>query len=184
MKTFHLNNLYAMQLLPSPNLRNLKEVCVQDCGSLKYLFSSSVDANFEQLNRLEIRNCETMEEIISVDQRMSKLLFPNLRSLCLSQLPKVTRFSTGSYIELPLLNKLEIYKCPELATFLYTSTSTKMSTDTELRGKSKLNLCTGAKLALFGDKVKFLTLLLLCLTCCVKLFLLTHPLFRASVFLI
>ncbi|EXB53704.1 hypothetical protein L484_008988 [Morus notabilis] len=147
--------LINKKLLPSPNLRNLKEVCVQDCGSLKYLFSSSVDANFEQLNRLEIRDCETMEEIISVDQRMSKLLFPNLRSLCLSQLPKVTRFSTGTYIELPLLNELEIYKCPELATFLYTSTSTKMSTDTELRGKSKLNLCTGAKLALFGDKVAF-----------------------------
>ncbi|GKV27875.1 hypothetical protein SLEP1_g36995 [Rubroshorea leprosula] len=62
-----------------------------------------------------------MEEIIlaeeSIDEeRMCKIFFPNLAFF--QDLPKLTRFCSGNYLELPCLWKLKISKCHVLKTFI------------------------------------------------------------------
>jgi len=45
----------------------------QNCGGLKYLFSSSVVGCFKNLKHLEISNCPLMEEIIAKEERNNAL---------------------------------------------------------------------------------------------------------------
>lgn len=134
-----------MQVLAS----NLTKLVMDECGSLKYLFSSSAAANFVQLSQLEISNCAMMEEIVSIDQQINKLLFPKLRHLSLSNLLKLSRF-TGISIQFPLLTELCIKKCPQLRSFVYGYTRGRK----ELKEmKSEDGLCI--TLSLFNDAVSF-----------------------------
>ncbi|KAL5579833.1 hypothetical protein UlMin_012275 [Ulmus minor] len=133
-----------MQVLPSTNwYQSLTVLIIQDFGSLKYLFPSSVAVNFVQLHRITISKCKMMEEIVTMDQRMDKLLLPRLKYLELKDLAKVTRFCSGTFLELPLLTDLEILDCPQFLTCSSISLSTDMPEN---------NLCTYT-LSLFNDKV-------------------------------
>jgi hypothetical protein len=42
---------------------------VENCGELKYLFSSTMVQSFVNLTRLEISNCNLMNEIIATESR-------------------------------------------------------------------------------------------------------------------
>ncbi|GKV53377.1 hypothetical protein SLEP1_g59908, partial [Rubroshorea leprosula] len=104
-------------------VQNLRKLCVEGCGNLEYLLTSSMVKSFEQLNWLKICDCNMMEEVIHVEEsmdeeRMCKIFFPNLEFLLLQDLPKLTRFCYGNYLELPCLWKLKISKCPVLKTFI------------------------------------------------------------------
>ncbi|MCI16953.1 CC-NBS-LRR resistance protein, partial [Trifolium medium] len=52
---------------------NLTSLIVDNCGGLKYLFSSTIVASFKNLKHLEISNCPMMEEIIAKDERNNAL---------------------------------------------------------------------------------------------------------------
>ncbi|GKV27868.1 hypothetical protein SLEP1_g36988 [Rubroshorea leprosula] len=121
------NNIQQIldNLIPkiSSYVQNLRKLCVEGCGNLKNLLKSSMVKSFEQLNWLEIRDCHMIEEIILVEEsvdeeRMCKIFFPNLEFLLLQDLPKLRRFCSGNYLELPCLWKLKISKCPVLKTFI------------------------------------------------------------------
>jgi hypothetical protein len=47
---------------------NLTSLIVDNCGGLKYLFSSTVVGCFKNLKHLEISNCAMMEEIIPKEE--------------------------------------------------------------------------------------------------------------------
>ncbi|PON48576.1 LRR domain containing protein [Trema orientale] len=143
--TSNTTNTSINQFLAS----NLTKLVVEKCGSLKYLVSSSAAVNLVQLNRLEIINCEKMEEITSMNQRTDKMLFPKLNYLHLSSLPKLTRFCAGTFVEFPLLTKLRMVECPEFAGFIYSSNDKEVGDV-----NSEDNLCS-TTLSLFHDKVTF-----------------------------
>jgi hypothetical protein len=48
---------------------NLTVLIVENCGELKYLFSSTMVQSFVNLKRLEISNCNLMNEIIATERR-------------------------------------------------------------------------------------------------------------------
>ncbi|GKV47782.1 hypothetical protein SLEP1_g54646 [Rubroshorea leprosula] len=107
----------------SSYIQNLRKLCVEGCGNLEYLLTSSMVKSFEQLNWLKICDCNMMEEVIHAEESMDeeimcKIFFPNLEFLLLQDLPKLTRFCSGNYLELPCLWKLKISKCPVLKTFI------------------------------------------------------------------
>ncbi|GKV25956.1 hypothetical protein SLEP1_g35329 [Rubroshorea leprosula] len=137
----------------SSYVQNLRKLCVEGCGNLKNLLTSSMVKSFEQLNWLEIRDCHMMEEIILVEEsvdeeRMRKIFFPNLEFLLLQDLPKLTRFCFGNYLELPCLWKLKISKCPVLKTFI----SSFIFGDMVASFDNVKNTCA---LSLFDAKVAF-----------------------------
>ncbi|GKV44809.1 hypothetical protein SLEP1_g51961 [Rubroshorea leprosula] len=137
----------------SSYVQNLRKLCVEGCGNLEYLLTSSMVKSFEQLNWLKICDCNMMEEVIHVEEsmdeeRMCKIFFPNLEFLLLQDLPKLTRFCSGNYLELPCLWKLKISKCPVLKTFI----SSFFFGDMIASSENVKNICTDS---LFDAKVAF-----------------------------
>ena len=118
----------SLQLLSSPaSFRNLTKVLVKGCKSMKNLFPSSVAANLVALRRIDVQECDMMEEILGVDDGTQKIIFHKLNVLTLANLPKLTQFSTGITIEFPELFELTTSSCPDLKT-LIVSDSTSQTT--------------------------------------------------------
>ena len=117
------------QPTPSNNfcVQNLTKLTLHGCGNLKYLFTSSMVRNFVQLQRLMLCKCSVLEEITVKEVREEERkdqMFPKLMYLIIKDLENLTRFCSGSYIELPSLKVLHIDRCPELKTFISEDTST------------------------------------------------------------
>ncbi|KAJ6996124.1 hypothetical protein NC653_012881 [Populus alba x Populus x berolinensis] len=134
-----------------PCVKNLASIAVENCSNLNYLLTSSMVESLAQLERLEIQNCESMEEIVVPEgigegKMMSKMLFPKLLRLELNGLPKLTRFCTCNLLECHTLKVLRLQKCPELKEFI----SIPSSADGPAMSKPD-----NTKSALFDDKVAF-----------------------------
>nr|TKS06127.1 putative disease resistance protein [Populus alba] len=100
-----------------------------------------------QLERLEIWNCESMEEIVVPEGiGEGKMLFPKLLCLALIVLPKLTRFCTTNLLECHSLKELRLRNCPELKEFI----SISSSADGPAMSKPD-----NTKSAIFDDKVAF-----------------------------
>lgn len=125
--SINIKVIWLNQLPTMLSLRALREFTVERCRGLKFLFSSSMIENLEQLQHLEICNCESMEEIIYTEEFgegiIIKRIFPKLVFLKLSGLPVLTRFGSGNFIELPSLSDLRIGECPDIETFIFHSNS-------------------------------------------------------------
>ncbi|GKV44786.1 hypothetical protein SLEP1_g51943 [Rubroshorea leprosula] len=137
----------------SSYVQNLRKLCVEGCGNLEYLLTSSMVKSFEQLNWLKICDCNMMEEVILVEEsmdeeKMCQTFFPNLEFLLLQDLSKLTRFCSGNHLELPCLWKLKISKCPVLKTFI----SSPFFGDMIASSENVKNTCA---LSLFDAKVAF-----------------------------
>ncbi|KAK4834594.1 hypothetical protein QYF36_025280 [Acer negundo] len=127
---------------------NLKSLVVDDkCSSLTYVFTPSVALDLVKLEELEIKNCAVLEVIMVIEEGTKvNTLFPNLHTLKLRDLPKLSSFCNfaGNAIELPSLATLRIENCPNMQTFISNSIGADMST-------SKDNLHTAIQ-PLFDEK--------------------------------
>ncbi|KAI9112137.1 hypothetical protein K1719_016660 [Acacia pycnantha] len=94
---------------------NLANLTVEDCRSLKHLFSSSVVGSFLKLKHLEISKCEMMEEIIAPkginittleEVQLSKVETMVIKDM--KSLKKVWHFQFGG------LKSLEVSNCGKL----------------------------------------------------------------------
>ncbi|WJX17436.1 hypothetical protein P8452_07354 [Trifolium repens] len=68
LDTLKLSSLLNLNKIWDGNydsMYNLTSLIVDNCGGLKYLFSSTVVGSFKNLKHLEISNCAMMEEIIA-----------------------------------------------------------------------------------------------------------------------
>ncbi|XP_017984537.1 PREDICTED: uncharacterized protein LOC108663746 [Theobroma cacao] len=97
---------------------------------------------------LNIENCENVEKEILIEglaneEMIRQRLFRRLEFLLLKDLPKLTRFCHGNYLEFPLLRTLRIESCPTLKTFI-----------SDAEGNSS----EIASPTLFNEKVTFLCL--------------------------
>ncbi|GKV27742.1 hypothetical protein SLEP1_g36877 [Rubroshorea leprosula] len=129
----------------NPSVKNLKELVVEGCGTLKYLLTSSIVESFQQLTVLKISGCKMMEGVIVLEQleeekRMRRTLFPKLDSLVLQELPKFTRLCSGNFFEFPSLTKLTISKCSMLKTFIsgFAIGNTTINTENEVNATPSL----------------------------------------------
>ena len=99
----------------------LNTVNIHDCSSLKSVFPTSVAKALKELERLEIKDCAMVEEIIAKEEGIETttlFVFPRLSSLYLESLPELKSFYPGKHTsEWPLLNELIIYKCDKLKIF-------------------------------------------------------------------
>jgi hypothetical protein len=132
-----------------PCAKKLASIVVENCSNLNNLLTSSMVKSLAQLERLEICNCKSMEEIVVPEgigegKMMSKMLFPKLLILSLIRLPKLTRFCTSNLLECHSLKVLTVGNCPELKEFI----SIPSSADVPVMSKPD-----NTKSALFDDKV-------------------------------
>ncbi|KAG8660989.1 hypothetical protein MANES_02G202959v8 [Manihot esculenta] len=136
-----LNSVEVISLVSLPNLKhvwfkippeitafqNLRNLIVQDCDNLINLFSICSAKLVGKLQLIEIRRCKRMEEIIGKEDEeinMQKIVFPQLRSLTLKDLPNLISFCNTTYaLEFPFLETLEFSNWKRMETFSYGSLS-------------------------------------------------------------
>ncbi|XP_038691670.1 disease resistance protein At4g27190-like [Tripterygium wilfordii] len=92
--------LCSMVLVDIPySFMRLKTVEIRYCSKLKVVFHWSVAQTLEQLESLTVDDCEELEEIVgreTGEKAVHKVLFPELRYLRMSKLPKLVGFYTGN----------------------------------------------------------------------------------------
>ncbi|KAF2307116.1 hypothetical protein GH714_024930 [Hevea brasiliensis] len=122
-----------MENQPMVSFPNLTLLIVDGCDNLKILLSLS---SVVHLERLQIRNCKMMEEVMVKEgleeEIMSKMLLHQVESLELENLPKLTRFCTSNLVECPVLEELRIKNCPQMRTFVSNYTTSNMASSSEL----------------------------------------------------
>ncbi|KAK9041898.1 hypothetical protein V6N11_016986 [Hibiscus sabdariffa] len=105
----------------SSSLENLTTLVVEGCNNLKYLFSSFTVKVLGKLKTLEISSCKFLEEVITPNESMSKIMMPNLVSLSLHGLPELKIFCEADDVEFPSLKELCIRNCPLFSAFVPSS---------------------------------------------------------------
>ncbi|XP_058007404.1 uncharacterized protein LOC110653611 isoform X2 [Hevea brasiliensis] len=114
----HLWNKDPLGILEFNNLRLLH---VENCNSLKNIFTWSTALCLMQLQEIKLNNCNMIEEIIEKEgpeeatSFADKMILPSLKFVDLECLPKFSSFYSGSSnLECPSLKKLRIYECPSM----------------------------------------------------------------------
>lgn len=106
----------------------LKELQVEDCGSLRNMFHFSMAGGLVNLQKLIIRNCLEMEVVVGREEEIEdgqgreieKTLFPQLIELELCRLPRLRRFCNSTHPiddQLSQLSKIHITDCPRMGAF-------------------------------------------------------------------
>ncbi|KAK4837718.1 hypothetical protein QYF36_007920 [Acer negundo] len=108
-------------LMPSSmTFENLTTLEVYKCGGLLDLMATSVAKSLVQLTRMDITDCEMIQEIIThkEDEAVDRIIFNRLEYLGLNCLPSLTVFYSGSWtIEFPSLQKVVVKQCPNMKLF-------------------------------------------------------------------
>lgn len=97
---------------------NLKSLKVHSCNSMKYLFSSGMLQDFQNLEEIEVWNSSLIQEIVEEKtggnvSPASTVLLPNLRRLSLSTLPQL-KCITKRVLVCDSLETVEIWDCEKL----------------------------------------------------------------------
>ncbi|CAL5401442.1 unnamed protein product [Camellia sinensis] len=102
-------------------LQNLTSLLIKGCGSLRYIFSVSLAKLLGKLQEIEVIECGVMEAIIDeepevgYDVTTNICIFPQLRSLKLSDLPNLRSLCLqASTFEGTLLKIVKVINCPNL----------------------------------------------------------------------
>lgn len=116
-----------------------------------------------QLKHLQIYRSVSLEEVVSTQEygeESTDNMFCKLEYLQLMDLPNLTRFCSGNYIEFPSLEKLELVNCTKLEAFVsdHVSTSISICREIEQRVSNEINhyVETGAQSFLFDEKVIYI----------------------------
>lgn len=117
-----------------------------------------------QLKHLEVSRCHNMEEIVSTreyrEQNMD-YMFRKLEEMKLKELPNLDRFCSGSYIELPSLEKLDLEYCPKVGAFISDPKckNTQVCKKIKQRGSMEnLDVDNALHYFLFDEKVNYISL--------------------------
>ncbi|KAL5144127.1 putative disease resistance protein [Glycine soja] len=107
-------------LVPSTvSFSNLTYLEVERCNSMLYLFKSSTARSLGQLKRMEIKRCDSIEEVVSKEGGEShedEIIFPQLNCLKLEGLGNLRSFYRGSLLSFPSLEELSVIKCEWMET--------------------------------------------------------------------
>jgi hypothetical protein len=111
--------------IPKGNFSKLEKLNVYSCDNLRNILAPPMFRGLTGLTKLELSNCKKLEEVIEQDQEAQEgqendkeTLFPCLKELVLTDLPKMSRFcQMTNALELPSLEEMEIAKCPMLESF-------------------------------------------------------------------
>ncbi|KAJ4719024.1 NB-ARC domain-containing disease resistance protein [Melia azedarach] len=120
-----VEEIWHDQVLPVSYFNNLKWLVVDDCPFM----SSAIPANLlrflNNLEILEVRNCDSIEEVFHLEDLIADRyfgpLFPKLENLKLENLPKLRRFCDFDWniSEMPKLDYLLIENCSKMETFYF-----------------------------------------------------------------
>ncbi|XP_042430877.1 probable disease resistance protein At4g27220 [Zingiber officinale] len=108
------------RLLPSDTFKKLKHLKIMGCPCLKHVFLPSIANELQSLERLEIKNNDSMETIIAEEEGcdLEKGAFPMLNRLLFIKLPVLCCFFKGEpakTLDWPSLEYIHLGDCSKLA---------------------------------------------------------------------
>ncbi|KAM3288788.1 hypothetical protein P3S67_022218 [Capsicum chacoense] len=127
LRLYKANSISALcsHQLPTAYFNKLETLEVQYCGKLRNLMSPSLARGLLNLQTLSIKDCESIEEVITKGEQegdeimCNDPLFPVLDNLILYQLPKLGHFIlTKQAFEFPFLKEVDIRVCPKMKAFI------------------------------------------------------------------
>ncbi|MED6209947.1 hypothetical protein PIB30_059510 [Stylosanthes scabra] len=101
---------------------NLKQLNVEGCHGLQYLFTSSAAKTLKHLEELNVNDCKSLKDIVQKEQNeetaTEEIIFERLRSISLQCLESLECFYTGNAaLKLPSLGRAKIWRCPKMTIF-------------------------------------------------------------------
>ncbi|XP_068477292.1 uncharacterized protein [Phaseolus vulgaris] len=102
------------------SFKYVKEMFIQSCQELKYLFTLSAVNKLENLERIKVRDCESMEAIVMKGEGeiSEEIKLQQLKRIDLNLLPSMGCFYSGNdTMRLPSLMRLNIRMCPKMKFF-------------------------------------------------------------------
>ncbi|CAL5423000.1 unnamed protein product [Camellia sinensis] len=116
-----LTRVWKDNLSGIQGFENLTSLNIKGCGSLRYVFPSSISELLVKLQVIEVTECRVMELIIGEEQKVDDdvatniLMFPQLKTLKLRDLPNLRSFCLQAYtFERSLLKPAEVINCPNM----------------------------------------------------------------------
>jgi len=119
---------------------NLTSLLIEACNKISILISHSSLGSLEHLEKLEVRNCKNMQEIVSLEESSKKIVFNGLKHLTLENLPNLKAFCLSSCdFFFPSLGEMEIKDCPNMEVFSLGFSTTPKLGDVRMK-QSSLNI--------------------------------------------
>ncbi|GMI79279.1 hypothetical protein HRI_001597200 [Hibiscus trionum] len=110
--------IWKENIQASLDLKNITVVEVEDCNSLKYIFSVSMALDLLQLKDIKVKNCPLIEQIIkkgAEEITMDTVWLPKLERIRLESCSELTSFYMGSItLQCPSLKRIEVDDCPKM----------------------------------------------------------------------
>nr|XP_025651137.1 uncharacterized protein LOC112747369 [Arachis hypogaea]XP_025651144.1 uncharacterized protein LOC112747369 [Arachis hypogaea] len=104
----------------SVSFQSLKELYVENCKGMTHLITSSIAKSLMQLEKLIVRNCEMIKDVVNVDDEEADedIIFENLEYLELSTLISLRSFCYGKHaLIFPSLIWFIVKACPQMEVF-------------------------------------------------------------------
>ncbi|KAL5853822.1 hypothetical protein ACOSQ3_008940 [Xanthoceras sorbifolium] len=101
-------------MLPAVSFQNLTILEVNGCHTLENIVTSSMAKSLVNLIKMSIWDCTKITEVVGNQGEVTedKIIFSNLKSLSLLQLPSLTSFCSWSFIlEFPSLKEIDVDLC-------------------------------------------------------------------------
>ncbi|XLU46466.1 hypothetical protein S245_041280 [Arachis hypogaea] len=127
-------------IVPSKvSFSSLIELNISECNGLVSLFTPSTSRTLHQLKNMSVKDCESLEEIVSKETEESSelveeeiIVFPELKTLSLCSLPNLGRFYNGNTaLKFPLLDKFSLIDCQKMESFCAGAVSVNRWTEVE-----------------------------------------------------
>ncbi|XP_058753480.1 uncharacterized protein LOC131626661 isoform X2 [Vicia villosa] len=124
LDTLKLSSLKLSKIWDDYSMYNLTSLIVENCGGLKYLFSSTVVGSFKNLKHLEISKCPLMEEVIAKEEGnnpLDEVPFSKLEKIILKDMVKL---KTIWHHQFESLKSLEVNNCEKIVVVFPSSIQT------------------------------------------------------------
>ncbi|KAF2318296.1 hypothetical protein GH714_004631 [Hevea brasiliensis] len=122
LATLEVSECYTLKILvpSSVSFQNLTNLELSKCHGMINLITSLVGRGMMQLNRMIVKDCEIIQEIVASggDGVVDEICFSQLKYLDLRCLPCLTSFCFGYYtFNFPSLEKVIVIECPKMKIF-------------------------------------------------------------------
>ncbi|XP_016186173.1 putative disease resistance protein At1g63350 [Arachis ipaensis] len=127
-------------IVPSKvSFSSLIELNISECNGLLSLFTPSTSRTLHQLKNMSVKDCESLEEIVSKETEESSevveeeiIVFPKLKTLSLCSLPNLGSFYNGNIaLKFPLSDKFSLIDCQKMESFCAGALSVNRWTEVE-----------------------------------------------------
>lgn len=122
LNKLHISNLPKLMHIwegsvGSEGLNSLTTLTLKKCHSIKTLFSKEMVVKLNKLQYLQVEVCQMIEEIVEAGTVLDTGVFPKLKTLELTDLPKLSTICNSLSLVWPSLETIMIKTCKELKSF-------------------------------------------------------------------